>query len=51
MEICSWVEPEVDPLLSVPVPVCEDVSLESYRLPFSVPQELIVQLIMVAGTR
>lgn len=51
MEICSWVEPQVDPLLSVPVPVGEDVSLESNRLPFLVPQELKVQLIMVAGIR
>lgn len=51
MEISSWVEPQEEPLLPVSMTVNEDIGLESDRLPFSVAQELEVELVVVARVR
>lgn len=45
VEICSWVKPEVDPLLPIALPMSIDVGLDCIRLSSSVPQELKIKLI------
>ena len=43
--ICSWVEPKVDPLLSITLSMCIHIRLDCVRLPAPIPQELKIQLI------
>jgi hypothetical protein len=49
VEICSWVEPKVDPLLSVTNTMGVHIGLKYVRLSSNVSQELKVELI-VSGT-
>ena len=46
MEIGSWVEPEVELLLSVSLALAEHISVEDIGVPTEVPQEFKVDFIM-----
>lgn len=51
MVVLGGVEPEVDPLLPVPLPAGEDVRLHDVGLPAPVPQKLEVDLVVLRVLR